>query len=107
MNAYYRAFSKVLESIDLRQSTLLTRGPTCLDDDLVTEILSTMIPHKLETVKVRKQFLLSSDLPYDEYCFPWGVFFTNLRLKQVRVLSTQGCSHCWDEILALHASQQV
>jgi hypothetical protein len=61
--------SKVLESIDLRQSLSLNRGPTSLVDELVADILSTMIPHALETVKVRKQYYRSSDgVLFDEYC---------------------------------------
>jgi hypothetical protein len=54
--------SKVLESIDLRQSLSLNRGPASLFDEFVADILSTMIPHALETVKVRKQYHRSSDV---------------------------------------------
>ena len=86
--------SKVLESIDLRQSVAYTRGPTSLNDELVTDILSTMIPHKLDTVKVRKQYHNSTDFPLDEYCFPWSSFFAKIALEKSRNLGSQVCSHC-------------
>lgn len=86
--------SRVLECIDLRQSDSRTRGPTSLDDELVTDLLSTMTPHKLEKIKVRKQHFQSSDFPFDVYCFPWSSFFANLELSKARKLGDQRCSHC-------------
>lgn len=46
--------SRVLESIDLRQSKSTDLGPTGLNDELVADILSTVLPHELQQVKVRK-----------------------------------------------------
>ena len=53
-----------------------------------------MIPHNLETVKVRKQYYRSSDILFDEYCFPWSSFFAKLELDKSRNLGSQVCSHC-------------
>jgi hypothetical protein len=88
--------SKVLESIDLRHSLSLNRGPTSFDDELVADILSTIIPHVLETVKVRKQYYRSSDVLFDEYsCFPWSSFLAKFALEKCCFnLGNQVCSHC-------------
>jgi hypothetical protein len=85
--------SQVLESIDLRQSLDRRLGPTGLNDDLVADILSTMIPHKLHKVKLRKQFE-SQGAPFDEYTFAWGTFMTTLKMNQARRSASESCSHC-------------
>jgi hypothetical protein len=72
----------------------LNRGPTSLDDELVADILSTMIPHALETVKVRKQYYPSSDVLFDEYCFPWSSLFAKFALENCYNLGNQVRSHC-------------
>lgn len=43
--------SRVLESIDLRQWDSLDPGPTGLHDEAVSDILRSMVPHKLGMVK--------------------------------------------------------
>jgi hypothetical protein len=48
-------YSKVLKSVDLRQTTTLERRPTGLCDSHVARILRTMMSYQLETVKVRWQ----------------------------------------------------
>ena len=84
--------SRVLESIDLRQSDIIEYSNTDLDDDLVSDILSTMIPHKLRIVKLFKQNR-RSDVPFGCYeSASWRTFFTNLRLKGIQ--ACQSCSHC-------------
>ena len=65
--------SRVLESIDLRQCSSWTADSTGLNDELVTDILSTMLPHKLKSVKVRKQND-TGNVAFDQYCFPWSLF---------------------------------
>jgi hypothetical protein len=71
--------SRVLESIDLRQCSDWTAGSTGLDDELVMDILSTVLPHELKSVNVRKQND-SGNVAFDQYCFPWSCFFANLCL---------------------------
>jgi len=89
--------SRVLESVDLRQTSTLEVGETGLDDELVADILSTMLPHKLETVKVRKQFE-SNGIPMDQYCFSWSSFLTNLKLFKARKCAKESCSHCAESL---------
>ena len=91
--------SRVLERIDLRQSTSLELGPTELDDELVAGILRSMLPHKLEMVKVRKQFE-SNGSPFDEHCFSWSFFLTNMRLFKVQKCTLESCSHCGGSLLS-------
>ena len=89
--------SRVLESIDLRQSDAIDYGPTGLDDELVSDILLSMLPHKLTIVKIRKQHD-SRHLHYDEYCFSWSSFFANLRVIQARKSATKSCTHCSESL---------
>jgi hypothetical protein len=90
--------SRVLESIDLRQCSDWTAGSTGLDDELVTDILSTVLPHELKSVKVRKQND-TGNVAFDQYCFPWSCFFANLCLFRARKCFKESCSHC-DEPLS-------
>lgn len=85
--------SRVLESIDLRQCSSWTAGSTGLDDQLVAEILSTMLPHAIKSVKVPKQNE-TGNLAFDQYCFPWSTFFANLCLFNARKCFKESCSHC-------------
>lgn len=32
--------------------------------------------------------------PFDQHCFAWGSFVTNLRLKQARTSAGESCNHC-------------
>lgn len=99
--------SRVLESIDLRQTTSVNVGPTWLDDRYVPDLLSTMIPHKLTSIKVRKQFDSSFGAARpDKYCFSWSAFFANFKLNQARNSVNEVCSHCNASLVPL-STQQV
>lgn len=87
--------SRVLERIDLRQSTSHDLGPTGLDDELVAGILSTMLPHKLFMVKVRKQLVHDPNgLLFHEYCDSWSALLRNMRLQRALEWANKVCSHC-------------
>ena len=87
-------YSKVLESVDLRQTTTIERGPTGLHDRHVARILKTMVSYKLETVKVRRQHAGRGFGLFDEYWAPWRTIFASLRFKQARACQHKACSHC-------------
>jgi hypothetical protein len=87
-------YSKVLKSVDLRQTTTLERGPTGLCDSHVSRILRTIVSYQLETVKVRRQHAGRHLGPFKEYCAPWRNLFASLRLKQARACENKMCFHC-------------
>ena len=87
--------SRVLESIDLRQSNTVQHGPTGLDDELVADILITMIPHNLRKVKIRKVFVPGDGVgPFAEYPVAWHPVLLHLRLKNALTCTDKACSHC-------------
>lgn len=85
--------SRVLQSIDLRQTETRDLGPTGLNDALVAEILSTMIPHKLAKAKVQRQFYYIATNTH-AYCLPWSMFFENLNIYNLKRRLRESCSHC-------------
>lgn len=103
--------SRILESIDLRQSPqspTCTAGPTGLNDELVADILSTMLPHyQLTSVKVRRQKEIDTENEtpaFDRYCFPWSCFFANLCLFNARKCFQKSCSHCNEPLVRLSST---